>query len=90
MSVVLSHDGTNVYVNDDGNLITIPKASVTLVESINGYIRILYPPHQTLIEYSHITAPTTSSIGNMVSVIQSWVNSYFVTPSSNNYFASGW
>lgn len=90
MGIVLSQDTTNIYVNDNGNMITIPKLSVTNITHSNGYVYITYPPTQTIFAYEDVIAPTTNSIGDLVSLIQSWVNSAFTIPSSNNYFASGW
>jgi len=90
MSIVLSQDSTNLYVNDDGHTTSIAKASVTNIIHMHGYVYIYYNSTQTLFKYTNVIGPTTNSIGDLVSLLQSWVNSSFTTPSSNNYFASGW
>lgn len=89
MAIILSHDANNIYINSNGDITTISKPTVISITSSGGYVYIQHVDY-TFFKYSFVTAPTTSSIGDLVSLLWSWVYMYTVIPSTNNYMPAGW
>lgn len=69
MGIVLSQDTTNIYVNDNGNMITIPKLSVTNITHSNGYVYITYPPTQTVFKYVDVILPVTNDNVELIALL---------------------
>jgi hypothetical protein len=87
--VAISHDVTNLYILNS-NSITIPKITVTNIYHTDGYVYIVHTAGTTFFKYTSVNAPTTSSIGDLVTLLWNWVNMYTAIPPSNNYFPTGW